>query len=111
MLTGIKNKITIYTVPNDMLNAALHAVKYYDLIQDSKSKNRWLSIAEGIYRTTENLYALSGGYPYTVNFTTSVSGDPGSAVLNGYLQVLNVLDEPITEDQFNYYTGQITRIF
>lgn len=99
------------TVPNDMLNAALYAVKYYDLIQDSKSKNRWLSIAEGIYRTTENLYALSGGYPYTVNFTTSVSGDPGSAVLNGYLQILNVLDEPITEDQFNYYTGQITRIF
>ena len=98
-------------LPNDMLDASFYAANYYNLANDTTNRNKWLAIAEGIYRTTEKLYALSGGYPYNPYFSVSASGDAGSSVLNGYLQVLTALDAPLTDDEFIYFVGSIDRVF
>jgi hypothetical protein len=93
-------------IPNDLIDTCVTAAEYYSLVNDSYNERRWKSITEGLYRTTENLYSLSGGYPYGPYFNSTASGDPGSSVLNGYLQFTRLLDTPLTTEQLMSITGQ-----
>jgi len=106
---SFKNKQAPYSgsVPSELFSACAKAIEYYTLTGNTIQARKWTSIAEGLFRTTEALYSLSGGYPYNPVYSISPAGDPGSVPLMGYLSLLAAYTGSWTVDQYSAITGKI----
>lgn len=98
-------------VPSEMLKACAKAIEYYRLVDNPIQERKWTSLAQGLFTTSEALYAHSGGYPYNVVFTTTAAGDPGSRPLGGYLELISQRPEGVfTNEETMAITGQVSRL-
>lgn len=96
------------SVPSEMFDACAKAIEYYRLVGDTAQENKWLCIAEGLFRSTEGTYAQSGGYPYSTVFSNPAVGDLGSVPLRGYMKLIGQYpDGPLTDAEFSTITGQV----
>lgn len=96
------------SVPSELFDACARAIEYYRLTDNTVQENKWLAIAEGLFRSTQAAYAKSGGYPYDPIFTSPAAGDLGSVPLRGFLKLIGQYpDGPLTSAEFNEITGQI----
>jgi hypothetical protein len=96
-------------VPSLLLETAADAIEYYRLTNNTVQEDKWIGLAEGMYRTCTGLYEHAGGYPYSTVFTTSnAPGDLGSVPLGGFLKVLGQRPSAFTDVEGKAITGGFT---
>lgn len=99
-------------VPSKLFEAAADAIAYYRATGDVGQEEKWLGLAEGMFNTTENLYAFDGGYPANSVFTAQdAAGDPGSKPLMGYMALLSQNPNVFTDEEIRAITGDIGRAY